>query len=289
MILVKLLHAFEHNTSIWSDKKVKRGEKLPANRVNTIGLAVPGCVKSYRKDKINVRHYLKIVTVDSDGKPIRPGSYAFNKLDEDEQKHTKFFYENNLDPSSSKVCIPKKSYAVNPFEDMKRRQLKRTHDGERVVSTASSQTSKDSDDHPTDEALLIETQDEEQVDAGPSVSTSVQDDNMFESQHDTAVNVSLEENVEESAQQKVNMTAIMASVKEAMKSKMTPECVELMVAEISKRVTENVIEHIDNKDSPANVQNESDIWIETDTNTVCRLCMIHANSKDRPKILHGHF
>jgi hypothetical protein len=89
------------------------------------------CGKLFRRDKLNDKHYVKVVAVDSENKPLRPGSLLFNRIqDENIRKHTEYFYEHTLDPFSTKACaaVPATSSAkLSPFEDMERRKLlKRT-------------------------------------------------------------------------------------------------------------------------------------------------------------------
>jgi uncharacterized protein (DUF2225 family) len=82
------------------------------------------CGKLFRRDKLNDKHYVKVVAVDSENKPLRPGSLSFNRIQyENIRKHTEYFY-------STKACaaVPATSSAkLSPFEDMERRKLlKRT-------------------------------------------------------------------------------------------------------------------------------------------------------------------
>ncbi len=105
------------------------------------------CGKIFRRDKINSRHYTKVVKVDSENKPVRPGSAAFNGIqNENIKKHTEYFYKNRLDPCSSKICaavpagIPTQ---LSPFEDMERRKLlKRKNSTEQESSSEGSSLKK---------------------------------------------------------------------------------------------------------------------------------------------------
>lgn len=58
-----------------------------------------------------------------------------------------------------------------------------------------------------------------------------------------------------------------------------------MVAEISKRVTENIIEYLDEKEETTNKEKEescSDIWLISEDTMVCKPCLMYANCQDRP-------
>jgi hypothetical protein len=87
------------------------------------------CGKLFRRDKLNDKNYVKVVADDSENKP--PGSLLFNRIQEQNiRKHTEYFYENTLDPFSTKACAAvaaTSSAKLSPFEDMERRKLlKRT-------------------------------------------------------------------------------------------------------------------------------------------------------------------
>ena len=56
---------------------------------------VPSCDGSFRSDLLK-NHYLWSVISGDDGRPVNPSSEKFAKLSEKQQKHTKFFFENNF-------------------------------------------------------------------------------------------------------------------------------------------------------------------------------------------------
>jgi len=92
---------------------------------------VPECGKKFRRDKLNDKHYVKVVKVDASNKPFKPGSTLFNRIEDESIKiHTEYFYKNKLDPSSTKESLPSgqpSSSKISPFEEMERRRLmKRT-------------------------------------------------------------------------------------------------------------------------------------------------------------------
>lgn len=90
---------------------------------------VPECKKIFRRDKINVLHYMKLVQLDNSGKPIRPGSFVFNEIENEEKKvHTTFFYENNLDPSTSKEHKKRSVEVMDPFRQMEARKKHRAEE-----------------------------------------------------------------------------------------------------------------------------------------------------------------
>ena len=84
------------------------------------------CGKKFRRDKLNDKHYMKVVKVDAANKPLRPGSVAFNSIeDESIKQHTEYFYKNNLDPTCTKVSlsVPTQSTSrLSPFQEMERRR-----------------------------------------------------------------------------------------------------------------------------------------------------------------------
>jgi hypothetical protein len=98
------------------------------------------CERQFRRDKINTRHYVRMVKLDAENKPVRPGSLSFNRIEDEDMKiHTEYFYKNNLDPFNTKVCAPsarKSSVKLSPFEEMERRKLlKRPHGSEESSSS----------------------------------------------------------------------------------------------------------------------------------------------------------
>ncbi len=105
------------------------------------------CGKIFRRNKINSKHFTKVVKVDSENKPVRPGSVAFNGIqNENIKKHTEYFYKNRLDPCSSKICaaVPARiPTQPSPFEDVERRKLlKRKNSTEQESSSEGSSLKK---------------------------------------------------------------------------------------------------------------------------------------------------
>ena len=62
------------------------------------------CDKTFGKNKIKELHYDKVVILVND-KPMNPESVNFDKLEENLKEYTRFFFNNNLIPST-KVYIP---------------------------------------------------------------------------------------------------------------------------------------------------------------------------------------
>ena len=101
-------------------QKGTRWNKIPQQESkSTVTCIVPGCNKTFRKDKINNKHYNVVVKCDNSGLPLRPGSLHFNELECDIIKsHTKYFYENKLDPKTSKECLKADVPKLTPFQQM---------------------------------------------------------------------------------------------------------------------------------------------------------------------------
>ena len=92
---------------------------------------VPGCERNYRRDKINAQHYTKLVVLDNSSKPLRPGSKLYNDIESEEiRNHTRFFYENELDPLTCKDFKKRPQQKMNPFQQMEARKKRKMQEPE---------------------------------------------------------------------------------------------------------------------------------------------------------------
>jgi uncharacterized phage infection (PIP) family protein YhgE len=72
-------------------------------------------------------------------------------------------------------------------------------------------------------------------------------------------------------------------VRQAVGQKLDEQTIEKLAEEISKRVTENVIEYFDESKNIDNKEGESDHWIRNEDTIVCEPCLLHARSSERPQ------
>jgi hypothetical protein len=123
---------FINKNFIFSDFNKMPGQKgqnwtKPKNQPSKEEVKCVACQRIFRRDKINSRHYVKVVKLDGDNKPARPGSVHFNSIEDESMRiHTEYFYKNKLDPFSTKACNPvsaKDEPKLSPFEEMERRKL----------------------------------------------------------------------------------------------------------------------------------------------------------------------
>ena len=79
----------------------------------------------------------------------------------------------------------------------------------------------------------------------------------------------------------------MEGVRAALGQHVDPQSLELLVAEISNRVSESVREHLDRKKDEE--KEDNNIWATYEDSRICQPCLLFATSKERPSQLDKHY